>query len=73
VSIEVLGDVGRPDPLPLERMLAQLAHVAKEDDPRYRTAIRRALASIATPERIRARGKFIGDFLSALEETKDLW
>jgi uncharacterized protein YyaL (SSP411 family) len=55
------------------RFLAQLAHVAKEDDPRYRTAIRRALASIATPERIRARGKFIGDFLSALEETKDLW
>ena len=55
------------------RFLAQLAHESKEADPRYPTAIRRALANVATPERIRARGKFIGDFLSALEETKDLW
>jgi uncharacterized protein len=56
------------------RFLARLARaVAVKGDDRTTTAVRRALASVATPERIRSRGKFIGDFLSALDETKDLW
>ena len=39
-------------------------------DPRWPTAIRRILTGISTPAQIKARGRWLGDYLLALEETK---
>jgi hypothetical protein len=53
------------------RVLAKLLRLgpeARRDE--ERAAIDRALRAIARPEEIAARGRMIGDFLSALEETK---
>jgi hypothetical protein len=53
------------------RFLARLAKLQPED-PRYRTAIAGTLRAIATPDAIKARGRMLGDFLLALEETRGL-
>ncbi len=62
------------DNVAMIRVLARLARatsgVPADRAPRYKRAITRALRAIATPERIRDRGRMIGDFLLALEETK---
>jgi len=50
------------------RFLAYLAKATK--DPRYEHAIKRILRAISTPEEIKARGRWLGDYLLALEETK---
>lgn len=50
------------------RMLARLTRATH--DARYAVAIDRVLRAIATPEEIKGRGRMIGDFLLALEETK---
>ncbi len=52
------------------RLLARLAKADPAAAPRYRTAIARTLHAIATPEEIKGRGRMLGDFLLALEETK---
>ncbi len=52
------------------RVLARLARALPDRAPTYKRAIDRTLRAIATPERIRDRGRFVGDFLLALEETK---
>ncbi|MDB4944090.1 MAG: Thymidylate kinase [Labilithrix sp.] len=53
------------------RLLARVARaVAPEEAKPYRVAIDRILRAIAAPEEIKARGRMIGDFLLALEETK---
>jgi hypothetical protein len=51
------------------RFLARLAR-AQKDDARYRPAIGGALRAIATPDGIKERGRILGDFLLALEETR---
>jgi len=53
------------------RFLGRLARAtgAHADAP-YETAIANALRAIATPDAIRARGRMIGDFLQALDETR---
>lgn len=50
------------------RMLARVARVT--NDVRYRHAIDRILRAISTPEEIKGRGRMLGDYLLALEETK---
>jgi uncharacterized protein YyaL (SSP411 family) len=48
-----------------------LARVAKETPTEgYRRLIARTLRAVATPDRIKERGRMLGDFLLALEETK---
>ena len=56
------------------RMLARLARAlpAAEAKP-YGIAIDRLLRAVAKPEEIRSRGRMIGDFLLALEESKGVW
>ncbi len=54
------------------RMLARLAKADAAGAPAYRRAIARTLHAIATPEEIKGRGRMLGDFLIALEETKGL-
>ena len=51
------------------RLLARLARV-KKDEPRYPAAIGAALRAVATPDGIKGRGRVLGDFLLALEETR---
>jgi uncharacterized protein YyaL (SSP411 family) len=51
------------------RLLARLARI-KKDEPRYPAAIGAALRAVATPEGIKGRGRVLGDFLLALEETR---
>ncbi len=53
------------------RFLARLARAtgARGDSP-YEAAIGDTLRAIATPEALRARGRMIGDFLQALDETR---
>ena len=51
------------------RFLARLAKLSPEDA-RYRSAIAATLRAIATPDAIKARGRMLGDFLLALEETR---
>jgi uncharacterized protein len=51
------------------RFLAHLARVAAT--PELTNAMASILRAIATPENIKSRGRFLGDFLLALEETKD--
>jgi uncharacterized protein len=50
------------------RLLSRVAR--RTADPRYRTAIDRILRAISTPEEIKGRGRMLGDYLLALEETK---
>jgi hypothetical protein len=50
------------------RFFGRLAKATTAD--RYRTVIATTLALVAIPEQIRSRGAALGDFLSALEETK---
>ena len=57
------------------RFLARLAVIArdrhdKQAFARYAGAITGALRSIATPDAIKERGRVLGDFLLALEETR---
>ncbi|MBX3233501.1 MAG: thioredoxin domain-containing protein [Labilithrix sp.] len=60
--------------VPFEDNVMALRHLARiarsSDDPTYRTAIGRILRAISVPEEIRARGRWLGDYLLALEETK---
>jgi uncharacterized protein len=54
------------------RLLARLARLAPAgsgDRARYARAIAGTLRAIATPDEIKARGRVLGDFLLALEET----
>lgn len=50
------------------RVFARLARTSV--DAKYKTAIDRILRAISTPEEIKARGRWLGDYLLALEETK---
>src|SRR5256885_8361738 len=50
------------------RFLARVAKASPE--PKYRVAIDRALRAVSDPAQIKSRGRFIGDFLLALEESK---
>lgn len=50
------------------RMFARLARATT--DAKYKTALDRILRAISTPEEIKARGRMLGDYLLALEETK---
>jgi uncharacterized protein YyaL (SSP411 family) len=54
------------------RFLARLAREAPsaEDKARYSKTLARTLAAISTPDEIKARGRVLGDFLLALEETR---
>ncbi|MEO6419303.1 MAG: hypothetical protein ABIP39_07865, partial [Polyangiaceae bacterium] len=50
------------------RFLARLERAQPKDA--YRKAISRTLRAIATPDQIKKQGRFLGDFLLALEESK---
>ena len=53
------------------RMLSHLAHaLPAADAKKYEIAIDRLVRAIAKPEEIKSRGRMIGDFLLALEESK---
>ena len=52
------------------RLLARLARENDKESARYRAAIGLALRSIATPDAVKERGRILGDFLLALEETR---
>ena len=52
------------------RVLAKLVRAVPEKAARYQRAIDRTLRAVATPDKIVERGRFLGDFLLALEETK---
>jgi uncharacterized protein len=53
------------------RMLARLARALPPADARrYASAIDRTLRAVSKPEEIRGRGRMIGDYLLALEESK---
>ena len=54
------------------RVLAKLAKVAPEKAAIYKRAIDRTLRAVATPDRVKDRGRMVGDFLMALDETKDV-
>jgi uncharacterized protein YyaL (SSP411 family) len=50
------------------RFLARLTRTTRDD--RYQPMIAGTLRSIASPDAIRERGRMLGDFLLALEETR---
>ena len=54
------------------RLLARLARSSGHDrnDTRYAAAIASTLRATATPDAIKGRGRVLGDFLLALEETR---
>ncbi len=52
------------------RVLADLARKSPDRAARYGRAIDRTLRAIATPDKIADRGRFLGDFLLALDETQ---
>jgi uncharacterized protein YyaL (SSP411 family) len=53
------------------RFLAHLAHaVPAADAKKYSIALDRLLRAVSKPEEIKARGRMIGDYLLALEESK---
>ena len=53
------------------RMLARLAHaLPAAEAKKYAPAIDRLLRAVSKPEEIRGRGRMIGDYLLALEESK---
>jgi len=57
--------------IPFEDNVMALRFFARlEPTPRLRTAIGRILRAISTPDEIKARGRMLGDYLLALEETK---
>ena len=58
------------DDVTMLRVLARLARAVPERASACKRGIDRTLRAIATPEKIRDRGRMIGDFLIALEETK---
>jgi uncharacterized protein YyaL (SSP411 family) len=60
------------DQVVMLRVLADLARRVPERRERYARAIDRTLRAIATPDKIADRGRFLGDFLLALDETKDV-
>jgi uncharacterized protein YyaL (SSP411 family) len=51
------------------RFFARLAHM-KPTDTRYPVAIEHALRTVVTPDAIKGRGRMLGDFLLAIEETR---
>lgn len=61
------------DNVTMLRVLARLSrapNVTPERVAKYKRAIDRTLRAIATPDRIRERGRMVGDFLLALDETQ---
>ncbi len=58
------------DNVTMLRVLARLSRANREKSAIYGRAIDRTLRAIATPDAIKDRGRFVGDFLLALEETK---
>jgi hypothetical protein len=50
------------------RVLVRLAHAMPDKAAAYKRAVDRTLRAMATPDRIRDRGRMIGDFLLALRE-----
>ncbi len=60
------------DNVTMLRVLARLARALPDRAPKYKRAIDRTLRAMATPERVKERGRMVGDFLLALEETKDV-
>ena len=54
------------------RVLARLARALPDRAAKYKRTIDRTLRAMATPERVKERGRMVGDFLLALEETKDV-
>jgi uncharacterized protein len=59
--------------IPFEDNVMALRFLARlPKDPKYTTAIGRILRAISTPDEIKARGRMLGDYLLALEETKPL-
>jgi len=59
------------DNVTMLRVLARLSKAVPDHASIYKRAIDRTLRAIATPEKIKDRGRFVGDFLLALDETKD--
>lgn len=57
------------DNVTMLRVLARLVRAQPAKAARYQRAIDRTLRAIATPDKIVDRGRFLGDFLLALEET----
>jgi uncharacterized protein YyaL (SSP411 family) len=60
------------DNVTMLRVLARLARALPDRAAKYKRAIDRTLRAMATPERVKERGRMVGDFLLALEETKDV-
>jgi uncharacterized protein YyaL (SSP411 family) len=54
------------------RVLARLARAVPEAKDKYVRQIQRTIRGMATPERIKDRGRFLGEMLLALDESKDL-
>ena len=54
------------------RVLAKLSKAFPDRAQKYKRAIQRTLRAIATADKIHDRGRMIGDFLLALDETKGL-
>jgi len=54
------------------RVLARIAKQSPDKTATYSRAIARGLRAIATPDAIKERGRFLGDFLSMMEETKSV-
>ena len=52
------------------RVLAKLSKAFPDRAPKYKRAIQRTLRAIATADKIHDRGRMVGDFLLALDETK---
>jgi hypothetical protein len=52
------------------RFLAKLQRAQPKET--YKRSIDRTLRAIATPDQIKKQGRFLGDFLLALDETKDV-
>jgi uncharacterized protein YyaL (SSP411 family) len=68
VGIFAIRRVPLEDNVMAVRMFARLART--NVDPKYKIAIDRVLRAVSTPEEIKGRGRMIGDFLTALEESK---
>lgn len=54
------------------RVLVRLAKAFPDSKDKYKRAIDRTIRGMATPERIKDRGRFLGEMLLALMETRDL-
>jgi hypothetical protein len=53
------------------RVLARLVRAVPDAKEKYTRAIQRTTRAMATPERIKDRGRFLGEMLLALEESKN--